>query len=132
MRRALTFVLATACGLTVANLYYSQPLLDLIADAFGVSQGAATVVVTLTQIGYALGLLFLLPLGDLVENRRLSTRLLAGAAGAPLGVLLAFFLDAHVREQAGEQELVDVYLVRGGVNIATAAGVNVGGSTHFA
>ena len=56
----------------------------------------------------------------------------AGAAGAPLGVLLAFFLDAHVREQAGEQALVDVYLVRGGVNIATAAGVNVGGSAHFA
>lgn len=58
-----------ACGLTVANLYYSQPLLDLIAGSFHVSQGAATVVVTLTQIGYAAGLLFLLPLGDLVENR---------------------------------------------------------------
>jgi predicted MFS family arabinose efflux permease len=84
VRRSLIFVLALACGLTVANLYYSQPLLDLIAGAFHVSQGTATVVVTLTQIGYALGLLFLLPLGDLVENRRLTTRLLAGTAAALL------------------------------------------------
>ncbi|MFD0518593.1 MFS transporter [Paractinoplanes durhamensis] len=84
MRRSLIFVLAVACGLTVANLYYSQPLLDLIADAFDVSQGAATVVVTVTQIGYAVGLLFLLPLGDLIENRKLTTRLLIGTAAALL------------------------------------------------
>jgi predicted MFS family arabinose efflux permease len=92
VRRALTFVLAVACGLTVANLYYSQPLLDLVANAFGVSQGAATIVVTLTQIGYAVGLLFLLPLGDLVENRRLTTRLLAGTA---LALLLAAVSPAY-------------------------------------
>jgi predicted MFS family arabinose efflux permease len=84
VRRALIPLLALACGLTVANLYYSQPLLDLVAGSFGVSQGAATVVVTLTQIGYALGLLLLLPLGDLVENRRLTTRLLIGTAAALL------------------------------------------------
>ncbi|MEV4345285.1 MFS transporter [Actinoplanes sp. NPDC049596] len=84
MRRSLVLVLAVACGLTVANIYYSQPLLDLIADSFHVSQGAATVVVTLTQVGYAAGLLFLLPLGDLVENRKLTTRLLAGTATALL------------------------------------------------
>ena len=89
MRRALIPLLALACGLTVANLYYSQPLLDLIADAFGVSEGAATVVVTLTQIGYALGLLLLLPLGDLVENRRLATRLLLGTAASLLVAALA-------------------------------------------
>ena len=92
MRRALTFVLALACGLTVANLYYSQPLLDLVAGTFGVSQGAATVVVTLTQAGYAAGLLFLLPLGDLVENRKLTTRLLIGTAGA---LLLAALSPAY-------------------------------------
>jgi len=92
VRRSLIFVLALACGLTVANLYYSQPLLDLIAGAFGVSQGAATAVVTLTQIGYALGLLFLLPLGDLVENRKLTTRLLAGTA---VSLLLAAAAPAY-------------------------------------
>src|SRR4051812_43644601 len=82
--RALTLVLAVACGLTVANLYYSQPLLDLIAGSFGVSQGTATVVVTLTQAGYAIGLLFLLPLGDLVESRTLATRTLVATAIALL------------------------------------------------
>jgi predicted MFS family arabinose efflux permease len=92
VRRPLIFVLAMACGLTVANLYYSQPLLDLIAGTFGVSQGAATVVVTLTQIGYALGLLFLLPLGDLLENRKLTTRLLIGTA---LALLLAAVSPAY-------------------------------------
>jgi predicted MFS family arabinose efflux permease len=78
--RLLTVVLAVACGLTVANLYYAQPLLDLIAGSFHVSQGTATVVVTMTQIGYAFGLIFLLPLGDLLENRRLITRTLLATA----------------------------------------------------
>lgn len=92
MRRTLTLVLAIACGLTVANLYYSQPLLDLIARAFGVSQGAAAIIVTFTQAGYALGLLFLLPLGDLVENRKLTTRLLGGTAAS---LLLAAICPAY-------------------------------------
>jgi predicted MFS family arabinose efflux permease len=85
-------VLATACGLTVANLYYSQPLLDLISRSFGVSQGAAAIIVTFTQVGYALGLLFLLPIGDLVENRKLTTRLLGGTA---VSLLLAAVCPAY-------------------------------------
>jgi predicted MFS family arabinose efflux permease len=90
-------VLAFACGASVANLYYAQPLLDLIGRSFGVGQGAATAVVSLTQIGYAVGLALLLPLGDLLENRKLASRALlvtalalAAAAVAPgLGVFLA-------------------------------------------
>ncbi len=78
--RTLGIVLAAACGITVANLYYAQPLLDLIAETFGVGQGTATAVVTLTQLGYVLGLLFVLPIGDLVENRVLVTRTLIGTA----------------------------------------------------
>ena len=66
----------------MANLYYAQPLLDLIARDFGVGQGTATLVVTLTQIGYALGLVFVLPIGDLVENRTLITRTLVATAAA--------------------------------------------------
>jgi predicted MFS family arabinose efflux permease len=81
----------------VANLYYAQPLLTLIAHSFGVSQGTATIVVTATQIGYALGLALLLPLGDLLENRRLVSRtlvvtalaLVAAAFAPDLGVFLA-------------------------------------------
>ena len=95
--RLVMLVLAFACGAGVANLYYAQPLLDLIGRSFGVSQGAATTVVSLTQIGYAIGLALVLPLGDLLENRKLASRTLlvtalalAGAALAPgLGVFLA-------------------------------------------
>ncbi|MFI1760581.1 MFS transporter [Streptomyces sp. NPDC020800] len=97
MSPALTLVMAVACGLTVANLYYAQPLLELVARSFGVGQGPAATVVTLTQAGYALGLLFVLPLGDLVENRRLATRtllvtataLLLAAASPVFGMFLA-------------------------------------------
>ena len=76
------FTMAVACGLTVANIYYAQPLLALVASAFGVSQGAAATIVTATQIGYAAGLAFLVPLGDLIENRKLACRTLLITAAA--------------------------------------------------
>lgn len=90
----LVVLLATSCGLAVANLYYAQPLLDVLARAFSVSEGSASLVVTLTQVGYAVGLVLLVPLGDLVENRRLVTTVLCGtavalaAAAAAPGVLV--------------------------------------------
>jgi predicted MFS family arabinose efflux permease len=94
--RLVMLVLAFACGASVANLYYAQPLLGLIRQTFGVSAGTSALVVTVTQVGYALGLAFLLPLGDLLENRKLSSRTLvvtavalAVAAAAPgFGVFL--------------------------------------------
>lgn len=77
--------IAVACGVTVANIYYAQPLLALIASTFGVSQGTAAIVVTATQLGYAAGLALLVPLGDVLENRKLACRTLLGTAVA-LGV----------------------------------------------
>src|SRR5882724_3389470 len=74
--RWITVTLAFACGASVANLYYAQPLLSLISHSFHVGQGVAATVVTATQVGYALGLALLLPLGDLWENRRLASRTL--------------------------------------------------------
>ena len=82
--RIVSLVLALACGLTVANLYYAQPLLHPIAVGFGVSQTAATVVITLTQLGYALGMALVLPLGDMIENRTLASRTLLATAAALL------------------------------------------------
>ena len=67
----LVFILAVACGITVANLYWAQPLLDTIAGAFHSSTTAAGMIVTFTQLGYAAGLLLLVPLGDLFERKRL-------------------------------------------------------------
>jgi predicted MFS family arabinose efflux permease len=89
-------VLAFACGASVANLYYAQPLLGLIRSSFGISGGTAALVVTVTQVGYAAGLALLLPLGDLLENRKLASRTLlvtavalAAAATAPgFGIFL--------------------------------------------
>lgn len=69
-RRLLT-LLAVAVGALIANLYYIQPLLDSVARAFGVSDTAAGLLVTCTQVGYVAGLILLVPLGDLLERRRL-------------------------------------------------------------
>jgi predicted MFS family arabinose efflux permease len=80
--RPIILVMALTCGFTVANIYYAQPLLEPIARQFSVSQGTAALVVTLTQLGYALGMVVLLPLGDKVENRRLASVTLLGTAVA--------------------------------------------------
>jgi predicted MFS family arabinose efflux permease len=91
--------MAVACGAAVANLYYAQPLLDTIAHEFHVSDGAAGLLVTASQVGYAAGLVLLVPLGDLLERRRLITGTLlvtaialAGTAAAPTFSLLAVAL----------------------------------------
>jgi predicted MFS family arabinose efflux permease len=67
----MVLLLAIAAGAIVANLYYAQTLVGPIAQATGMSLQSAGLIVTLTQIGYTLGLLFIVPLGDLLENRRL-------------------------------------------------------------
>src|SRR3981081_1737175 len=87
--RRVILVLAVGCGLGVANIYYSQPLLGRISSAFGVSQGRTELVVTLTQLGYAVGLFLLVPLGDLLENRALASRTLLVTAAALLATGLS-------------------------------------------
>ncbi|MYS24361.1 Predicted arabinose efflux permease, MFS family [Streptomyces sp. DvalAA-14] len=80
--RSLIVLLAVSCGLTVANLYYAQPLLSELRHTFGISEVTAGGLVTATQLGYAAGLLLLVPLGDVVEKRRLATVLLTLTIGA--------------------------------------------------
>ncbi|MDN4067802.1 MFS transporter [Paenibacillus vini] len=78
----LTLLLAAACGIIVANLYYAQPLVGVISSSIGLSANSSGLIVTLTQIGYVVGLLFIVPLGDIVDNRRLvvTSLLLTGVA----------------------------------------------------
>ncbi|EHP40213.1 major facilitator transporter [Cupriavidus basilensis OR16] len=71
MPSSLVWLFALACGLSVANVYYAQPLLDAIAREFGLGYGSVGIVVTATQAGCALALLLLVPVGDLVDRRRL-------------------------------------------------------------
>jgi predicted MFS family arabinose efflux permease len=73
----LVLSLAVACGVTVANIYYAQPLIGTIGASFGLSIGTAGLVITAIQLGYVFGLLFLVPLGDLVENKSLILLMLA-------------------------------------------------------
>jgi predicted MFS family arabinose efflux permease len=80
--RATMLALAVACGAAVANIYYAQPLLAAIARSFSISRGSASLIVTATQVGYALGLALLLPIGDLVQSRRLVSRILVVTTGA--------------------------------------------------
>jgi predicted MFS family arabinose efflux permease len=82
-------VFAVASGLTVANIYYSQPLIGLIAPALGLHAGLAGLIVALTQLGYGAGLLFLVPLSDVIENRRLVTWALGAVVLGLLGIALS-------------------------------------------
>jgi predicted MFS family arabinose efflux permease len=88
--------MAITCGLVVANIYYNQPLLAEIGRTFGLTESRVSLVATITQIGYTLGLLFVVPLGDKRERKSLILTLLlcaavcmAGAAFAPSFALLA-------------------------------------------
>ncbi|CQR53447.1 putative MFS-type transporter YdeR [Paenibacillus riograndensis SBR5] len=85
----ITFLLAASCGLIVANLYYAQTLVGPISAATHLSSGAAGLIVTLTQIGYVIGLLFVVPLSDIIENRRLTVTSLAVVVAALAAATLA-------------------------------------------
>lgn len=97
MSGALVVLFAVACGLSAANLYYAQPILDTIARHFGVGPGTAGLVVTAGQVGYAAGLGLLVPVGDLLNRRRVvpvfllvvAAALGASAAAPAIGVLIA-------------------------------------------
>ena len=68
---------AAAAGVAVGNLYWTQPLLARIAENFGVQASVGGHLMTATQVGYALGILLLVPLGDMANRRKLVTTLLA-------------------------------------------------------
>jgi predicted MFS family arabinose efflux permease len=83
-------VMAAACGAAAANIYYNQPLLSDFARYFHASENRAGLVATAAQVGYGIGLFFFVPLGDLLERRRIvltlvfvCSLLLVGTAFAP-------------------------------------------------
>ncbi len=69
--RSVLLMMATMAGFTVANCYYNQPLLELISTELNISHAQANLITVVTQIGYALGLLFIIPMGDLFSRRRI-------------------------------------------------------------
>ncbi len=110
MATSLVILLAVATGVAVASNYYVQPLLPDIRQTFGSGVGATALIVTAAQIGYLAGLLFILPLGDLLERRRLVVVLslvtalaLVGAGLAPsLGLLYVAALVIGASSAVGQ------------------------------
>ena len=88
IERSLLLTMAVIAGLTVANFYYNQPLLEMIRHDMGVSQHAANLITVVTQIGYALGLCFLIPMGDLYSRRRIIV--INMSVAAVMAVIIAF------------------------------------------
>ncbi len=114
MARGVILLFAIASGASVANVYYAQPLLDILAKDFNFSHAAIGGVVTATQIGCALALIFLVPLGDLVNRRRLmalqllaliSALLVVGFAHSTI-ILLAGMLAVGLLGTAMTQGLI--------------------------
>lgn len=91
--KSLNFLFALACGVMVANLYYAQPILADIANDIGVSIKDISFITTITQVGYALGLFFLVPLLDVLENKKLivSTIALNVVALVFMGISESFY-----------------------------------------
>ena len=87
--RLLILLLAFASGITVANLYYNQPLLASIAQQFNASYTTTSIISLVTQLGYASGLLLVVPLGDSFERRNLIVTFISGTALALLAAALS-------------------------------------------
>lgn len=109
MPATLVALFSLCAGVLVANLYYAQPLIELIGPQIGLSASHASLIVSLTQIGYAVGLFFLVPLADLYENRRLL--LLSGAAAT------ASLIAAALSTQPGPFLLVSLLLGLSSVSV---------------
>ncbi len=85
----MVWILSVACAMTAANLYYNQPLLADMAHTFSVSESAVGFIATLAQLGYAAGLLFIVPLGDSFDRRNLITLTLVAVTLSLISVALA-------------------------------------------
>ncbi|MFD4268439.1 MFS transporter [Rhodococcus sp. NPDC058481] len=88
MTRQLRALLAVLCAVSVANIYYAQPLLERIGSDLAMPTARLGLIVTVAQVGYLVGLIVLVPLGDAVDRRRL---IAAGIAAASAGTLLVAF-----------------------------------------
>lgn len=93
LKKQVIWMMAITCGAAAANLYYNQPLLEIIQQSFHVGSHTVGFIPMLTQIGYAIGIFFLVPLGDLIERRRLIltmlvlTAVVLGAAAISLNIV---------------------------------------------
>ncbi|WP_260684187.1 MFS transporter [Rhodococcus sp. KBS0724] len=120
MSRRLRIVLAVLCGVAVANMYYAQPLLEQIGSDLSLPTASLGLIVALAQLGYLVGLIALVPLGDLVDRRKLIGLQIAAAA---TGTLLVAFSATNVQLLIGIT-VVGVFSVVVQVIVAYAAAIS--------
>ncbi len=93
-QKSLTLILAFAVGVLAANVYFAQPILKLLAETLNIRVDAAGLIVMMTQLGYGLGVLFIVPLGDLLANKKLILTMVLVAIVGELG--LGFFKETNL------------------------------------
>ncbi|NUT77913.1 MFS transporter [Pseudomonas sp. C1C7] len=120
---SLTLLFSITCALAVANVYFAQPLLDSMAQSLNVAPSMIGVVVTATQMGYALGLLFIVPLGDLLNRKRLilTQLLLSSVALAAVGAAQQWLALLGAMIMMGLLAVVVQVLVAYAATLATPA-----------
>ena len=117
LERRMVLTLAAGTGIAAANLYYAQPLLHTISEHFGATAGGAGLIVTASQVGYAIGLALLVPAGDLLDRKRFVPALLIAAA-----VLLAVSAAAPaLAVLVGAMTLVGLCVVAAQILVPLAA-----------
>lgn len=108
LTKGMTFLLSISGGLLVANLYYNQPLLSEIAKTFNVTSQETGLISTFTQLGYALGIFLLVPLGDIREKRKLI-------------LVLTFLVILSLIGVATAQNLIWIYIASFIVGLTTVS-----------
>lgn len=116
----MILLFATLCAFAVANVYMTQPLLDQIALSLGERESRMGMIITATQTGYALGLMLLVPLGDLINRKRLVTLMLLASSG----LLLAASMASSLYGLSGMLTLVGAMAVVGQIIVAFAASLS--------
>ncbi|QCI67243.1 MFS transporter [Phreatobacter stygius] len=119
LSRTVALLFAVASGLAVANVYFAHPLLDRMAEDFAISHGAIGLVMTMTQVGYGLGLLLIVPLGDLLDRRRL----IVGQSVASAAVLLVVATASNATVFFAALAVMGLLAVVTQVLVAFAAGL---------
>lgn len=116
----MILLFATLCAFAVANVYMTQPLLDQIAFSLGERESRMGMIITATQTGYALGLMLLVPLGDLINRKRLVTLMLLASSG----LLLAASMSSSFYGLSGMLSLVGAMAVVVQIIVAFAASLS--------
>lgn len=116
----LILLMAVSAGITVANIYYNQPILKEIQAAFGVSESSVGLIPMLSQIGYGLGLFFLTPLGDKMNKKKL----ILGLQYLLIGALILFYFSTTIVHVWILSVLIGLFTVSVQVIMPMAAGFN--------